>query len=122
MKKINIDDLKLVEDEKIIKIYYPRALLESIFYILDKRTSLIITDRRIILRRIFKSFDREINFEDISDVLKGFSFITGSLDILKKGEAPIDNSYYSPHFSFEWLSISNLNEIFETMKEKTNKK
>ena len=123
-KKIKLADLKLAGQEKIVKIFYPKWMLGWLFYFFDKRTSLIITDKRVILRGLFKKFDKEVKFENISDVLKRFSGLSECLDVLERGKPAVAFGWldeYAPRFSCGWLSPSELNEAYSLIKRKIKK-
>lgn len=124
MKKINLDNLRLGKNEKIIKVYYPKWMLGWLFYFFDKRTSLIITDERVILRGLFKRFDKEVNFDDASDVLKRISGMSECLDVLERGKPTVVFGWldeYAPRFSCGWLSPSELDEAYNLIKRKIKK-
>ncbi|MCX6720046.1 MAG: hypothetical protein NTV36_02970 [Candidatus Staskawiczbacteria bacterium] len=120
-KKIKLDDLKLRGEEKIIKVFYPTWLLGWLFYFFDKRTSLIITDKRVILRGLFERFDKEVKLENVSDVLKRLSGFSKCLDVLERGKPAVAFGWldeYAPRFSCGWLSPSELNEAYNLIKRK----
>lgn len=118
-KKINVSDIKLSVDEKIEHIYYPKSVIKSPLFAFDKRTSLIITNKRLILRRIIKYFDKQIDLQEISDVL----IYQYCLDILKKGKAPsafifYEEEIYYPFMRCAWLSSKDLSEACNLIKDK----
>lgn len=123
-KKIKLDDLKLADHEKIVKVYYPKWMLGWLFYFFDKRTSLIITDKRVILRGLFKKFDKEVKLENISDVLKRLGGMSKCLDVLERGKPAVAFGWfdeYAPRFSCGWLSPSELNEACNLIKKEIKK-
>jgi len=127
--------IHLTDGEKIIKTFVPESFLRRLFYFLRKRMALIITNKKIIYRGNFGYSDKNIKIEEISDVFLTNESSTSvvaskSLEILKKGIPPIDNSVlgelisndvmapvYKGYISVGWLSRSQKQEAFTLIKK-----
>lgn len=130
-----VSEIKLNDGEQIIKTFLPNSKIRFEYYF--KRSALILTNERMILKGVFKIFDKEIKYEDISDVLVGKYPDNFDLQIIKKGLAP--NSVqdglseivrellvapgqglieYKPYIRCGWLSEVDKRDVVSFIKEK----
>lgn len=126
-----VPEIKLKDGEQIIKIFLPKSKIHFEHYF--SRPVLIFSNERIILKGIFKIFDREIKYEDISDVLIGKNPDRPDLEILKSGTSPVvggvilivraliigpEPLMYKPYIRCSWLSEEDKQDALSFIKEK----
>lgn len=77
----NSNDYIIPAGEEVIEICKPKSFVSRLITLFQKRVALIITDKKVVYRGLFKSSDKEIYFKDIRNI-----FVNGEeLRIIKVG-------------------------------------